>query len=167
MGPLALYRLGHWAHRVGIPLLPRGLDLINRFVFSTWIPHTATLGSGVILGYGGLAIVIHAAARIGNGVHIDQGVTIGGDAVRHGVPSIGNNVYIGAGAKILGPISVGDGSVIGANAVVNRDIPARSVAVGVPARVVRSDIDIHQYLYHLRTETPVLGGADDRSDPRG
>ena len=104
----------------------------------------------MILGYGGLGVVIHSDAVIGDNVHIDQGVTIGGNGTVSGVPRIESNVYIGAGAKLLGPIKIGEGSVVGANAVVLRDIPPRSLVVGVPAKIIRSDIDIETFLYHRR-----------------
>lgn len=90
-----------------------------------------------MLGYGGLGVVIHKDAIIGNDCHIDQGVTIGGTGTKLGVPRLGDRVYIGAGAKILGDISVGDGATIGANAVVLTDVPPNGVAVGVPARLVK------------------------------
>jgi serine O-acetyltransferase len=130
--------------------VPRLIDYMNRLVFGCWIPHEASIGAGVVLGYGGLSIVIHQDAMIGDRVHIDQGVTIGGNGTRFGVARVGDDVYIGAGAKILGPISIGHGAVIGANAVVLEDVPPRSVAVGVPARIVRRDIDTSTYLYHKR-----------------
>jgi serine O-acetyltransferase len=112
-----------------------------------------------VLGYGGLGVVIHSAARIGDDAHIDQHVTIGGSATRLGVPAIGRGAYIGAGAKILGPITVGDDAVIGANAVVTRDIPPRCVAVGVPARIIKSDIDPRQFLAHRRNALQIAGTA--------
>ena len=68
---------------------------------------------------------------------ISHGVTIGvlgGD--RLGVPRLGNDVYVGCGAKILGPVTIGDGAIIGANAVVLEDVPAGATAVGVPARII-------------------------------
>jgi serine O-acetyltransferase len=69
------------------------------------------------------------------------GATIGGRSEQHDVPIIGNDVYIATGAKVLGALTVGDGSVIGANAVVISSVPARAVAAGVPARIVKTDID--------------------------
>lgn len=139
--------------RLNIPMLPRCLDYLNRLIFACWIPHSAVLGKNLILGYGALGIVIHDEAQIGDNVHIDQGVTIGGNATQFGAPQIGNHVYIGAGAKILGPISIGEGSVIGANAVVVRNVPPRSLVAGVPGRVLRNEIDIATFLYHQRPRT--------------
>lgn len=145
---IQVYRVGRWAFEHRIPVVPRCLDYVSRLFFSCWIPHKARIGKNVIVGYGGLSIVIHDDTIIGDGTEIDQGVTIGGNARAEGVARIGSHVYIGAGAKILGPVTIGDGAVIGANAVVTRDIPARCVAVGVPARILRSDIDPMDYLYH-------------------
>lgn len=149
LNPVSLYRLAHALHRTHVPLLPRVIDYVIRALFACWLPHTATIGQRVVLGYGGLSIVIHGDARIGDDVHIDQCVTIGGNATQWGVPTIGDRVYIGTGAKILGPIVIGSNSVIGANAVVVTDIPANCLAVGVPARVIREHIDPASLLYHL------------------
>jgi serine O-acetyltransferase len=144
------YRLGRWAYEHHVPILPRLLDYASRALFACWVPHRAMLGRGVSLGYGGLGIVIHDDAVIGEGTQIDQGVTIGGNARAAGVARIGSMVYVGAGAKILGPITIGDGAIIGANAVVTRDLPPRCVAVGVPARIVRRDINPQAHLFHRR-----------------
>lgn len=84
-----------------------------------------------------LAIVVHKRATVGNNVVISPNVTIGGLSAHFDVPIIGNDVVIGAGARILGPVKIGDGARIGANAVVLDDVPAGGVAVGIPARVVR------------------------------
>ncbi len=143
-----VYRVSRWVYDRKIPIVPRLLDYLSRFVFGCWIPHRAMIGRGVVVGYGGLAIVIHDDAVIGDYAEIDQGVTIGGNARGAGVAHIGSHVYLGAGAKILGPIRIGDGAIIGANAVVLQDIPAHSVAVGVPARVIKSGIDASDYLFH-------------------
>jgi len=81
-------------------------------------------------------VVIHEDAVIGDDCMIMQQVTIGmiGDGE---VPTLGNNVYVGAGAKIIGKVRIGDGARIGANAVVTKDVPRGSTAVGIPAKIVR------------------------------
>lgn len=145
---IQIYRISRWLYLRRVPVLPRLCDYVSRLVFNCWIPHRAQIGTGVTVGYGGLAIVIHDDSIIGDFVEIDQGVTIGGDARRQGVARIGDHCYLGAGAKILGPIVIGEGAVIGANSVVITDIPARSVAVGMPARVIKSGIDSSSFLYH-------------------
>ena len=146
LNAVQLQQVGRWLHDRGVPLLPRMNDYLTRLLFACWFPHTVRVGKGLVLGYGGLAIVIHSDAVLGDHVHIDQGVTIGGNGRVNGVPVIGSNVYIGAGAKVLGPIQVGEGSVIAANAVVLSDVPAHSVVAGVPARILRRNIDIDTYL---------------------
>lgn len=100
----------------------------------------ATLGQGLRLPHPS-GVVIHRDVIIGPGCMIMQQVTIGQTADPR-VPIIGANVYIGAGAKILGPINIGDGARIGANAVVLIDLPAHCTAVGIPARIVRVNAHI-------------------------
>lgn len=97
------------------------------------IPLNSRLGLGLLLPHPN-GIVIHPAADIGVNCLILQQVTIGTDGSSQ-VPRIGNRVDIGAGAKILGGVVIGDHALIGANAVVVRDVPAWHVAVGVPATV--------------------------------
>ncbi|HZJ78631.1 MAG TPA: serine O-acetyltransferase EpsC [Clostridia bacterium] len=89
----------------------------------------------------GTGVVIGETTIIGDDVTIYQGVTLGGTGKDAGKrhPTIGNNVMIGSGAKVLGPVKVGDNSKIAAGAVVLREIPPNSTAVGVPAKVVRVD----------------------------
>jgi serine O-acetyltransferase len=134
---LRLYRIYHVLHRAGVPLLPRILYVLNRILFSVVLPPGARLGRDVLLGYEGLAIVIHEAAVIGDRVVIAPGVTIGGTGTSVGVPVIEDDVHLGTGAKILGPIRIGRGARIGANAVVLSNVPEGSVAVGIPAHVIR------------------------------
>jgi serine O-acetyltransferase len=136
---LAIHAVAHWLWKHGIPVLPRALSLINRLVFATQLPASARLGKGVRLNYSGLGTVIHARAVIGDRVEIGPGVVIGGRSKLYEVPVIESDVQIGVGAKVLGPVHVGRGAVIGANAVVLHDVPAGAVVVGVPARILRID----------------------------
>lgn len=134
---LRLFRLAHACHRLRVPLLPRVLYGVNRVLFAVVLPPSVKLGRDVVLGYSGLGIVIHARAQIGDRVVIGQNVTIGGKAPHPDVPVIEDDVEIGAGACIIGPVRVGRGAVIGANAVVVKDVPAGAVVAGIPAKVLR------------------------------
>lgn len=82
-------------------------------------------------------IVIHPQAQIGANCLIFQQVTLGTVSGRRGAPRLGIHVDIGAGARILGPVNIGDHTVIGANAVVLTDVPPHATAVGVPARIIK------------------------------
>ena len=129
-----------------IPLLPLLITYFIRFVFSAYIPYSARIGKGTILGYGGLGIVIHGRSVIGKNCHIDQNVTIGGTSRIYGVPVMGDHVYVCAGAKILGPVTIGSDVVIGANSVVLKDIPANSLVVGIPGHIVKTCIKMKDYV---------------------
>lgn len=104
------------------------------------IPPSAKVGGGLLIPHP-KCIFISDRCIIGENVTISQGVTIGGNIFKEKngrkSPIIGNNVLIGAGAKVLGPVNIGKNSIIGANAVVIKDIPKNSVAVGIPAKVVK------------------------------
>ena len=151
--PYGFYFFARFLRQCHIPIVPKLIDHISRLIFACWLPHAAKIGKGLVLGYGGLGIVIHSNAQIGDNVHIDQFVTLGGNARQSGVPKIGDNVYIGCGAKILGPITIGNDCVIGANSVVIKDVPANCVVAGVPARVIHENININEYLYHLKNKS--------------
>jgi serine O-acetyltransferase len=135
---LQLHRIAHRCLRWHIPVLPRLIYGINRILFSVVLPASVKVGRGVVLGYAGIGTVIHARAVIGDRVIIGPNVTIGGKTPHLEVPVIEDDVDIGAGACIIGPVRVGRGAVIGANAVVVDDVPAGAVVGGVPARVLRS-----------------------------
>jgi serine O-acetyltransferase len=92
------------------------------------------IGPGLFVSHGQGTIL--SAERVGANLQVHQGVTVGWDYRGDRRPIIGDDVFIGAGAKILGAVTVGDGARIGANAVVVCDVPPRSTAVGVPARIV-------------------------------
>lgn len=145
MDAVSIHRVGSWALMRRIPLLPRLAEIAIFLLFNSVIPASAQLGADTRLGYRGIGVVVHSRAVVGENVLIGPSVTIGGRSRSEGVPIIGDDVYVGAGARILGDIVVGSGSVIGANAVVIHDVPPRSVVAGVPARVVRMDVDVHDY----------------------
>jgi len=110
------------------------------FKYGISIPFTTQIGSGFYIGHFG-CIVVHRDAKIGKNCNISQGVTIGiaNRGNRKGCPVIGDNVYIGPGAKIIGGINVGNDVAIGANCVVTKDVPDRSVVVGIPGRVISEE----------------------------
>jgi serine O-acetyltransferase len=134
---LTIHAIAHRLWKWKIPLLPRMLSLFSRIVFAAQVPASTRIGRGTRLNYSGLGTVLHWRAVIGERVQIGPGVVIGGRSEIWDVPVIEDDVQIGVGAKILGPVRVGRGAVIGANAVVLHDVPAGAVVVGIPARVVR------------------------------
>jgi serine O-acetyltransferase len=137
-----LYRLAHrmWA-KPALRGPARVLTQFTRFLTGIEIHPGATIGRRFFIDHG-MGVVIGETTEIGDDVMVYHGVTLGGRSLqqvkRH--PTIGNRVTIGAGAKVLGPLTIGDDSAIGANAVVTHDVPAESIATGIPA-VVRARTD--------------------------
>ena len=135
-----IYRLAHAMWRLNIPFIPRFLYALNRILFAVVLPPSVRVGRDVLFAYSGLAIVIHARCILGDRVKIGQGVTVGGRAGLFAVPIIEDDVEIGAGAKVIGPIVIGRGAKIGANAVVLHSVPPGATVVGIPARIVSSTV---------------------------
>lgn len=143
---MVVYKFCYWLKCLRIPLIPELLNKIFiRLLFGCQIGLGARFGKGVVLGYGGLGVVIHPRAVIGDGVSIGTGVTIGGTSGFYEVPVIGENTILSTGSKIIGPVVIGNNCVIGANAVVLKSIPDNCVVVGVPGRIVKRDIRISDY----------------------
>ena len=141
------YMISFYLFKRRIPLLPFLINKIFvRIIGGCQIGMGAQLGRNVILGYGGLGVVIHHNSILGDNVNVGSGVTIGGTTGKNGVPVIGKNTILSSGCKVIGPISIGDNCVIGANAVVLSDIPPNSVVVGIPAKIIKENIDINDYL---------------------
>ncbi len=131
------HRCAHWLWRHELRFVARLVSQVARFVTGIEIHPAAKLGPGLFIDHG-MGVVIGETAEIGADVTMYHGVTLGGTSLertkRH--PTIGDRVTLGAGAKILGPITIGADSRVGANAVVVRPVPPSSVVVGVPGQVI-------------------------------
>ncbi|OUS69951.1 serine acetyltransferase [Paenibacillus sp. MY03] len=136
MNSIKLYNIARFLYRKKIKILPKLFYYLIFFIYNSIIPYTAILGKGTRLNYGGIGVVIHKHAIIGEYVLIGTNVTIGGNFTSGKRPVIGNNVYVSTGAKILG-VNIGNNVIIGANCVVTKDVPDNSVVVGVPGRIIR------------------------------
>lgn len=137
---LLAYRAAHALHEKEHFLAARFISQAARKLTGIEIHPGAKIGRGLFIDHG-MAVVIGETAELGDNCTLYQGVTLGGTGKdvgkRH--PTLGNNVMVGAGAKVLGPFKVGDNAKIAANAVVLKEIPPNSTAVGIPAQVVRRD----------------------------
>ncbi|HEY0797516.1 MAG TPA: serine O-acetyltransferase [Candidatus Baltobacteraceae bacterium] len=134
------HRFIHVLHMRGVPLLPRFLSQFMRFATGIEIHPGATIGRGFFIDHG-MGVVIGETTEIGDGVTVYQGVTLGGTSLQHGKrhPTLENNVTVGVNAAVLGAITIGESSKIGAGSVVVKDVPPRSTVVGIPGRVVLQD----------------------------
>ena len=140
------YKIGNFLYKKGYVRLSKIVTMIIRFIFSAYIPSSAMIDEGTKIGYGGLGVVIHARAKIGRKCTVCQGVTIGGTSKKIDVPVIGENVFIGAGAKVLGPITIGDNCFIAANSVVTKSFKNNCLIGGIPAKILKENIDINNYV---------------------
>lgn len=139
---LVVYRFGRWRYTIRARWLRKPFSLLYRFLFKLVqvltgieLPAEVEIGRNFAIDHFG-GIVISGYAKFGDNCRIRNGVVVGlAKRDEPCAPVIGNNVDIGAGAKVLGRIVIGDNVSIGANAVVIRDVPANSIAVGVPAIV--------------------------------
>jgi serine O-acetyltransferase len=135
---LLAHRVAHAVYGAGIPVLPRAIAAVARSVTGIEIHPAARIGDGFFIDHG-MGVVVGETAEIGNDVTLYQGVTLGGTGFSTGKrhPTVEDNVTIGSGAKLLGPITVGHGSKIGAGSVVIHDVPPNSTVVGNPGHPVR------------------------------
>tara|TARA_Y100001970_G_scaffold185548_1_gene225647 strand:+ start:821 stop:1405 length:585 start_codon:yes stop_codon:yes gene_type:complete len=140
------HRIANFFHIAGFHLLARIISQLSRFFTGIEIHPGAKIGANLFIDHG-MGVVIGETSEIGNNVTIYHAVTLGGispsidsenqrNEKRH--PSIGNDVVIGSGAQVIGPVKVGNGARIAANAVVVNDVPENSTMVGVPAKVIKT-----------------------------
>jgi serine O-acetyltransferase len=136
---IVFHRIAHFILMLKIPFVPRLISQISRFLTGIEIHPGAQIGRGFFIDHGN-GVVIGETAEIGDNVLLFHQVTLGNSdfystGKRH--PSIGNDVIIGAGAKILGPITIGSFSQIGAGTIVTKNIPTCSVVVGNPGQIIK------------------------------
>jgi serine O-acetyltransferase len=157
------YRIAHLFYKAHLFFIARALSQFARFMTGIEIHPGAQVGKGLFIDHG-MGVVVGETAIIGDNVLLYQGVTLGGTGLEKGKrhPTIGNNVVIGGGAKVLGNITVGDNSYIGANAVVIKDVPPNSTVVGVPGRITKQDgkkIDVS--LDHSHVLDPIMQSIEE------
>ncbi|MFH1457545.1 MAG: serine O-acetyltransferase EpsC [Candidatus Omnitrophota bacterium] len=160
---LIFHRIAHALYKMRLFLLARLLSQFSRWLTGIEIHPGAIIGKRFFIDHG-MGVVIGETACIGDDVLLYQGVTLGGTGIEKGKrhPTLGNNVVIGGGAKVLGNITVGDNSYIGANAVVIKDVPPNSTVVGVPGRITKQDgkkIDIS--LDHIHVLDPIMQSVEE------
>ncbi|EOQ96906.1 serine O-acetyltransferase [Leptospira wolbachii serovar Codice str. CDC] len=157
---LWLHKFAHLLYKLRLPIIPRLVNYISRFLTGIDIHPGAKIAPGVFIDHGS-GVVIGETAIIGSGSLIFQGVTLGGTGKESGKrhPTIGKHVVIGAGAKVLGNITVEDHVRVGAGSVVMRNVPAGCTVVGIPGKVVKAgDIasdSVEQMLEHNQMPDPI------------
>ena len=160
---LIFYKITHGLRQMKVPFFPRYISQLGKFFTGIEIHPGAVIGKSFFIDHG-MGVVIGETTIIGDNVTIYQGVTLGGTGKERGKrhPTIGNNVVVGTGAKVLGNITIGDNSYIGANAVVIKDVPPNSTVVGVPGRITKQDgkkMDVS--LDHIHIFDPIMQNIEE------
>lgn len=133
---MVLYRLMQGSRDAGLGPLAMVFNKMNSIFCNCIIGRGADFGPGFVL-FHATGVVINGQVKGGANVHLQHEVTIGDDGIGSLSPQLGSNIRIGAGAKVIGPITIGDGARIGANAVVVKNVDADTTVVGIPARPVK------------------------------
>tara|TARA_Y100001968_G_scaffold332410_1_gene390471 strand:- start:3926 stop:4678 length:753 start_codon:yes stop_codon:yes gene_type:complete len=152
---LVVHRISHKLWKLKMPVIPRLLSQISRFLTGVEIHPGAKIGKSVFIDHG-MGVVIGETSEIGNRCLLYQGVTLGGTGKENGKrhPTLEENVVIGAGAKVLGAIIIGTNTRIGAGSVVVKDVEADSTVVGIPGRVVhQSGVKINPLAHSALPDT--------------
>lgn len=146
MNLIKIHNIGAALYRKKIPLLPTIIRYIIFLMYNCDVPCSVKFGKGTVFGHTGIGVVVHPRVVVGENCIIGQGCTIGGRSRAYEVPVIGNRVYIGAGARVLGPIKVGNNVIIAPNAVVIKDVPDNTIVGGIPAKILKENIDFEDYV---------------------
>ncbi len=148
------YRISHWFWTHGLYWLGRLSSHVGRALTGIEIHPGAKIGPGFFIDHG-MGVVVGETAEVGANVTLYHGVTLGGTSWKKGKrhPTLEDDVVVGAGAKILGPITIGARTRVGANAVVVKDVPPDSVVVGVPGRITHRQGERVVYLEHGHTHS--------------
>lgn len=140
---MLIYRFGKWRYKIKLNFIRKPFSVIYKILYfyikgkGIELPCEVELGKNFRIDHQG-GIVISGYSKFGNNCIIRNGVTVGISKVgENKAPIFGNNVDIGTGAKILGNIKIGNNVIIGANAVVIKDVPDNSIAVGIPAKIIK------------------------------
>ena len=135
---LLAHRVAHALYEQEVPLIPRTIAYASRAITGVEIHPAAKIGSDFFIDHGS-GVVVGETAEIGDRVTLYQGVTLGGTGFARGKrhPTLEDDVTVGSGAKLLGPVTVGRNSKVGANTVVIEDVPAQTTVVGNPGHPVR------------------------------
>ena len=162
---LILHRIAHFLWSIKLKLIARIFSHLARILTGIEIHPGAQIGRRFFIDHG-MGVVIGETAIIGDDCTLYHGVTLGGTTWKKGKrhPTLKNNVVIGAGAKVLGPITLGNNSKVGSNAVVVTDIPNDSTAVGIPAKIIESGEKLKKfsaYAVEKESQDPVLQSIDE------
>ena len=151
------HRLANALWRLKVPFIPRLISQVSRFLTGIEIHPGAIIGTGFFIDHG-MGVVIGETCEIGHYVTLFQGVTLGGTGKEKGKrhPTLRDHVVVAAGAKVLGAITIGEYSKVGANAVVVHNVPPHSTVVGVPGRVVKLRGKRFETLDHIHLPDPVM-----------
>jgi serine O-acetyltransferase len=152
---LILHRIARGLNDLKIPVFPRLISHLGRFLTGIEIHPGADIGKGVFIDHG-MGVVIGETAIVGDYSLIYQGVTLGGTGKESGKrhPTLGKHVVVGAGAKVLGNIQIGDRVRIGAGSIVLRDVPSTCTVVGIPGRNICRNCKQNNPLEHNKLPDP-------------
>lgn len=151
------HRIAHWFYKKKLFFIARSISQISRFFTGIEIHPGAKIGRRFFIDHG-MGVVIGETCEIGDNVVLYQGVTLGGTGKEKGKrhPTLKDNVLVASGAKVLGSITIGENSKVGAGSVVLKDVPPNATVVGIPGKVVIQDgVRTEKKLDHQNVPDPI------------